>query len=60
MSHMSVLGACWKKTKEKNQVIFGKEIMHEGSDNWKEEQHVCIQGIPNDVRVRVLVMHCKR
>jgi hypothetical protein len=38
---------------------FGKESMHEESDNWKEEQHTRMQGRPNDGRVRVLVMHCK-
>jgi hypothetical protein len=38
--------------------IFGKESMHEESDSWKEEQHVCMQGRPNDGRVRVLVMYC--
>jgi hypothetical protein len=37
---------------------FGKEGMHEESDNWKEKQHARMHGIPNDDRVRVLVMYC--
>jgi hypothetical protein len=37
---------------------FGKESMHEESDNWKEEQHAGMQGRPNDGRVRVLVIYC--
>jgi hypothetical protein len=37
---------------------FGKESMHEESDNWKEEQHAHMQGRPNDGRVRVLVIYC--
>jgi hypothetical protein len=37
---------------------FGKEIMHEESDRWKEEKHARMQGRPNDARVRVLVMYC--
>jgi hypothetical protein len=37
---------------------FGKKGMHEESDSWKEEQHVCMHGRPNDVRVRVFVIHC--
>jgi hypothetical protein len=37
---------------------FGKEGMHEESDSWKEKQHMCMHGRPNDGRVRVLVMYC--
>jgi hypothetical protein len=37
---------------------FGKESMHEERNNWKEEQHMCMQGSPNDSRVRVLVIYC--
>jgi hypothetical protein len=58
MSHMSVLGACWKQTKAGKKGDFGKESMHEESDSWKEEQHTCMHGRPNNVRVRVLVMYC--
>jgi hypothetical protein len=58
MSHMSVLGACWKQAKVEKKGDFGKESMHEESDSWKEEQHARMQGRPNDGRVRVLVMYC--
>jgi hypothetical protein len=27
--------------------------MQEESDSWKEKKHACIDGIPNDARVRV-------
>jgi len=37
---------------------FGKEGMHEESDSWKEDQHTPMHGIPNDVRVKVFVIHC--
>jgi hypothetical protein len=39
---------------------FWKEGMHEGSNNWKEEQHAHMHGIPNDVRVRFFAMYCNR
>jgi hypothetical protein len=44
MSHMSVLGACWRQAKVEKQGVFGKESMDEESDSWKEEQHVCMRG----------------
>jgi hypothetical protein len=37
---------------------FGKEGMHEERDSWKEEQHACMHGRPNNVRVRFFVIHC--
>jgi hypothetical protein len=43
MSHMSMLGACWRQAKMKKKGDFGKESMHEESDSWKEGQHACIQ-----------------
>jgi hypothetical protein len=49
---------CWKQAKEGKQGDFGKESMHEESDNWKEEQHAHMQGRPNDITIRVLVMYC--
>jgi hypothetical protein len=36
---------------------FGKKGMHEESGNWKEEKHVHMHGMPNDVRVMVFVIH---
>jgi hypothetical protein len=50
--------------KWKSNGVFGKESMHKESDsckesnNWKEEQHTCMGGRPNDGRVRVLVRYC--
>jgi hypothetical protein len=55
---MSMLGARWRKAKAEKQGGFGKESMHEESDSWKEEQHARMQGRPNDIRARVLVMYC--
>jgi hypothetical protein len=49
---------CWRKAEAEKQGDFGKESMHEERNNWKEEHHTCMQGRPNDVRVRVLVMYC--
>jgi hypothetical protein len=49
---------CWKQAKAEKKGDFWKESMHEESDSWKEEQHACMQGRPNDGRVRVLVMDC--
>jgi hypothetical protein len=37
---------------------FWKKDMHEENDNWKEEKHVRMHGRPNDIRVRVFVIHC--
>jgi hypothetical protein len=37
---------------------FGKEGMHEESNNWKEEKHARMHGRPNNVRVRFFVIHC--
>jgi hypothetical protein len=37
---------------------FGKEGMHKESDSWKKEKHTPMHGRPNDVRVRVFVIHC--
>jgi hypothetical protein len=36
---------------------FGKEGMHEESNNSKEKQHVHMHGRPNNGRVRVLLMY---
>jgi hypothetical protein len=58
MSHMLVLGAYWKQAKAKNKGDFGKESMHKERDNCKEEQYARMQGINNEIRVRVLVMYC--
>jgi hypothetical protein len=59
MSHMLLFRACWRQAKEERKMIFWKEIMHKEIDNYKEEQHVSMQGRDNDIRVRVLVMYCK-
>jgi hypothetical protein len=37
-----------------------QEGVHKESNNWKEEQHTCMEGRPNVGRVRVLVIYCKR
>jgi hypothetical protein len=37
---------------------FGKKGMHEERNNWKEEKHMCMQGRPKNIRVRVFVIHC--
>jgi hypothetical protein len=37
---------------------FWKEGMHKERNIWKEEQHVHMHGRPNNVRVRVFVIHC--
>jgi hypothetical protein len=37
---------------------FWKRSMQEEKDNWKEKQHACMHGRPNDARVRVFVIHC--
>jgi hypothetical protein len=37
---------------------FVKKCMHKESDSWKEEKHAHMHGRPNDVRVRVFVIHC--
>jgi hypothetical protein len=37
---------------------FWKEGTQEENDSWKKEQHVRIHGRPNDVRVRIFVIHC--
>jgi hypothetical protein len=42
----------------KKKGYFGKKDMQKESDNWKEKQHVCMHGRPNDARVRVFVIHC--
>jgi hypothetical protein len=39
MSHMSVLGACWKQAESERKAIFGREGMQEERDSWKEKQH---------------------
>jgi hypothetical protein len=55
--HVSVGGLleAYQRGKQGN---FGKEGMHKERDNWKEEQHARMHGIPNDIRVRVFVMYC--
>jgi uncharacterized UBP type Zn finger protein len=55
---MSVLGACWKLDKVERTIILGKEGMHEERCSWKEENHACMHGRPNNVRVRVFSIHC--
>jgi hypothetical protein len=55
MSHMLVLGACWTQTHFGEKAIFGERSTKVRKDRWKEDQHM--QGIPNDVRVRVFSMY---
>jgi hypothetical protein len=65
MSHMSVLGACWMQTQSGEKAIFGKK-KHEGkkgqlegkATHVREEHETCMQGRPNDVRVRFFAMYC--
>ena len=56
--HVSV-GVLLEAGRIRKKGYFGKKGMDEERDSWKEELHACIHGIPNDVRVRVLVIHCK-
>jgi hypothetical protein len=55
--HVSV-GGLLEAGRIRKKGYFGKKGMHEESDNWKEEQHARMHGRPNDVRVRVFVIHC--
>jgi hypothetical protein len=46
-----------KADQSRKKGYLGKEGMHDESDNWKEEKHTRMHGIPNNVRVRVLAIH---
>jgi hypothetical protein len=46
-------------TGRKHNTCTCKEGQHKESDNWKEEQHARMGGIPNDGRFKVLLRYCK-
>ena len=58
IGNFSLIVNCWKQAESEKKGYFGKKGMHEESDNWKEEQDACMHGRPNDIRVRVFVIHC--
>jgi hypothetical protein len=46
MSHMSVLGACWKHAKEEIKVILGKKAcMRESTTGRKSNMHPCMEDL---------------
>jgi hypothetical protein len=57
MSHMSVLGACWKQAKSERKAILGRKACTRKATAGRKS-NTCMHGRPNDVRVRVFVIHC--
>lgn len=53
-----IVGGMLEAGRIRKKGYFGKKGMKEESDSWKEKEHMCMNGRPNDTRVRVFVTHC--